>query len=101
MNIEEYIPFGKENAISRAELSMLTGINDRTIRFLIKESNDTAVDKGYGIVSSSTANGYWKTRELDDIDRYLRESDNRIKTENENNRGIRLLRNKLATEAGE
>lgn len=95
MNIEDYIPYGKENAISRAELRMLTGIDDRAIRLLIKEANKNALDNGYAILSSSSAKGYWKSTKRIEIDKYLKESDRRQKTESENNEGIRLLRERL------
>lgn len=37
MNILNYIPKGKENAISRTELMHLTGLNDRKNRELIEQ----------------------------------------------------------------
>ena len=32
MNISDYIPFGKDNAISRKKLEKVTGLSDRDIR---------------------------------------------------------------------
>ena len=37
MNILDYIPFGKENAIRRGELIRLTGLDDRSMRKLIEK----------------------------------------------------------------
>lgn len=35
INIADYIPTGRENAISRRDLAKLVGVNDRTVRDLI------------------------------------------------------------------
>lgn len=91
MNIEEYIPFGKGNAISRAELKMLTGIDDRAIRLLIKETNRKALDNGFAILSSSASKGYWKSEDAEEIKAYLKESERRRRTEIENNYYIAKL----------
>lgn len=76
-NILEYIPFGKENAVSRKELEKLTGLPDRTIRLMIKQ----AIRKGNPILSSSSAKGYWRSEDIEEIEAFLRESDHRRNTE--------------------
>lgn len=91
MNIAEYIPFGKENAVSRAELKILTGIDDRAVRLLIKEANRKALENGYAILSSSAAKGYWKSEDTGEIRAYLKESERRRRTEIENNYYIAKL----------
>lgn len=55
MNLLDYIPFGKENAVTRQELVRLTGLDDRTIRNEIKRLNR----EGVPILSSSHTCGYW------------------------------------------
>jgi hypothetical protein len=35
INIIDYIPYGKENAITRQELVIRTGLNDRAVRLMI------------------------------------------------------------------
>ena len=35
MDIVDYIPFGRENAVTRAQLRSRTGIDDRAIRDMI------------------------------------------------------------------
>lgn len=56
--IEEFIPFGNENAISRIELRLLTDKNDRTVREMIAEAVNVRkvpivnVGNGYFIVRS-------------------------------------------------
>lgn len=77
MEIIDYIPEGKENAVSRAELARLTGWKDRDIREAIKKANRAACAEGFAILSSSGAKGYWKTSDPVEIEDYCRESRNR------------------------
>jgi hypothetical protein len=65
------IPYGKENAISREDLSKLTGWDE--IKRLMRN--------GERILSSSSAKGYWRSDDPDEIERFLKESDNRRTTE--------------------
>ena len=62
MNIVDFIPKGKENAVTRGALCIYTGLDDRTVRKLIK----IARDGGAPILSSSHSVGYWLS---DDISR--------------------------------
>lgn len=48
INIEELIPTGRENAVSRKHLVSITGLNDRIIRQLISDSTAPIVNLGYG-----------------------------------------------------
>lgn len=57
MEIERYIPEGKEFAISRKELKALLGKDDRTIREWIKQANRRLEADGKVILSSSTWKG--------------------------------------------
>lgn len=77
MEIIDYIPEGKENAVSRAELSRLTGWKDRDIRERIKRTNRALAPQGRVILSSSGAKGYWITGDLAEIEEYCRESRHR------------------------
>ena len=54
MNIIEFIPYGFENAISRKDLCMKTGMNDRVIRGLIEEARRNQI-----IISNNDGSGYW------------------------------------------
>ena len=38
MDIVDYIPFGRENAVTRTQLRIMTGMNDRKIRDKISEA---------------------------------------------------------------
>lgn len=55
MNIEDYIPFGQKNAISRKRLSRMTGLPDRTIREMIGISRHTTP-----IINLQNGGGYFR-----------------------------------------
>lgn len=61
MELLNLIPYGKENAISREDLSKLTGWDDRRVRDEIKR--------------------LMRSDDPDEIERFLKESDNRRRTE--------------------
>lgn len=77
MEILNLIPYGKENAISRADLVRMTGVPDRTIRNAIK----SLIRQGNTILSSSSAKGYWRSDDISEIEQFIRESDHRRTTE--------------------
>ena len=54
MEIERYIPQGREHAISRKELRALLGRDDRVIREWIKQANRRLEPEGKVILSSSS-----------------------------------------------
>lgn len=54
MNIIEYIPKGYKNAISRKNLCIATGLNDRIVRKLIEEARRETI-----IISNNDGSGYW------------------------------------------
>lgn len=71
IDITEYIPYGRKNAVSRHELQRRTGLPDRTVRALIEDARR----KGAHILSSSADKGYWKSNNVGEIKEFLRESD--------------------------
>lgn len=77
MELLNLIPYGRDNAVSRADLVRLTGWNDRKVRDEIKR----LLRNGERILSSSSAKGYWRSDDPDEIERFLRESDHRRRTE--------------------
>lgn len=91
MNIADYIPMGKENAVSRARLVRLTGLPDRAIRDHIKRANRVLTLEGREILSSSGARGYWISDDLAEMEEYLRESTHRARTQFFNDAPIRSL----------
>lgn len=72
------IPVGAENAISRAELAKMWGVDQRTVRSIVH--NLRAEDNGdeFVIVSSSNGRtGYFKTDDPHLIHRFMRETKSR------------------------
>lgn len=95
MEIERYIPEGKEFAISRKELKALLGKDDRTIREWIKQANRRLEADGKVILSSSTWKGYWISSDLEEIRDYVQEQENRSRTQAKNDEPARRLLAKL------
>lgn len=91
MNIADYIPTGKENAISRAELARRTVLPDRTIHDEIKRANRELAKHGMAILSSSGARGYWISEDPKEIEEYCRESEHRRRQQYLNDAPIRKL----------
>lgn len=64
----QYIPYGRENAISMAQLSKRLGVCDRTVRRLVLNARSA----GYNIISGR--NGYYFTDTADqDTKRFCKE----------------------------
>ncbi|MBS4786212.1 MAG: hypothetical protein KH009_08900 [Clostridiales bacterium] len=61
--IEDYIPFGRERAIPRAELLRLTGLSDRQL----SRELANARRRGVLIVNLQDARGYFQTDDLNDL----------------------------------
>ena len=55
MKIINFIPYGKENAVSRYELTHFTGWNDRKVRRKISKAR-----KEYVILSLENGSGYYQ-----------------------------------------
>jgi hypothetical protein len=75
MNILDYIPKGKDNAITRAELTARTGLNDRVVRELISQARRDTV-----IINLSNGNGYYIPTDRAEIERYVRQETARLKS---------------------
>ena len=78
MNISKLIPYGKENAISRAELCALTGFSDRINRKYIERLRQ----QGERILSSSHYKGYWYSDDVVEIEEFIKEEDSRKASSN-------------------
>lgn len=74
MNILDFIPTGKENAISKQELMSRTGIKDEK---LIRDAIKKEVKGGAHIFSSSGHKGYWLSDDIDELEEYVRENEHR------------------------
>lgn len=55
ISIEDYIPFGKDNAVSREYLAALTQTSDREVRRMISVAR-----KEHPIINLSDGNGYYR-----------------------------------------
>ncbi len=73
MGIEQYIPYGRENAVTREMLRSLTGKSDRMIR----EEIEQARRRGCIICNDQSGAGYFQTDDLDEISRQYWQNKNR------------------------
>ena len=77
IKIVDYIPFGKENAISRQQLERVTGLSDRDVREAISLARRNTV-----ILNLSNGKGYFQPiqGEVDDlVVKYFKQEDSRLK----------------------
>ena len=74
MNIIDYIPYGKNNAISRRMLCQLTGLPDRMMRKAIEKARQQ-----YPILNSQDGSGYFQpsSEEKPLVERWLRQERSR------------------------
>ena len=70
MNIIDFIPYGKENAISRKQLSERCGLRDRVMRKMIEKER-----REYPILNSQDGSGYFRPlpEEKPLVERWLRQ----------------------------
>lgn len=92
-DILSFIPYGRENAVSRKYLCSVLGINDRTLRNAIKK----LLRAGEPILSSSHSGGYWRSNDPEEWGKFLKECDNRAVTERKN---VAKLRERYYEAAG-
>lgn len=77
IKIVDYIPFGKENAISRQQLERVTGLSDRDVREEISLTRRNTV-----ILNLSNGKGYFQPiqgEEDDLVVKYFKQEDSRLK----------------------
>ena len=77
MNIADFIPVGKDNAISLCQLVKLTGLSDRIVRDMIAlERRNTA------ILNLQNGAGYYIPSDSDraEIERYVKQEEARAKS---------------------
>lgn len=73
------IPIGRENAILREELQSKKNLDNRSVRAAIARLRRDAGD-GYAILSSSTSPaGYWRSDDIDEIQRFISETTSRAR----------------------
>lgn len=76
MNITDFIPVGRQNAVTREKLRKLTGLNDRQIREMISQARrKTPIisldNKGYFIPSED---------EKADVEKWIKQEEHRAKS---------------------
>lgn len=76
MNITDFIPEGKNNAITRNQLCNLTGLSDRKVRELIEQARS----KGEIIINAQDGAGYFRTEDLNEIEKQYKRNDRRAKS---------------------
>jgi hypothetical protein len=77
IKIVDYIPSGKENAISRQQLERVTGLSDRDVREAISLARRNTV-----ILNLSNGKGYFQPiqgEEDDLVVKYFKQEDSRLK----------------------
>ena len=77
MNIIDYIPFGKDNAISRTSLVVKTGLSDRKIRDLISKTR-----RDYPILNLQNGKGYYlpTNQDKEELEHYIKQETARAKS---------------------
>ena len=73
MMIEEYIPLGRENAVTRAQLCTLTDLSDRMVRKEI----ELARRRGCIIINQQDGRGYYQPTDLEEISVQYRQNKRR------------------------
>ncbi len=73
-DIVKYIPYGKENAISRDDLAIKIGCSDRIMRDLISKARKKTV-----IINIQNGSGYYRPTEddMEDVLKYKHQEENR------------------------
>lgn len=67
--LAEYIPYDKENAITRRDLARRVDMNDRIVRELIEQARR----EGEFICNDQDGQGYYRTDDLDILERQYRQ----------------------------
>lgn len=67
--IVSLIPVGKVNAIPRTRLARLLGTNDRSARALVQKAREC----GHIIINAQDGRGYYRTEDLDEIERQYKQ----------------------------
>ena len=77
MNIIDFIPFGKENAITRDQLKAMTGLGDRKVRNMINKER-----RYYPIINIQDGDGYFRPtqEEKDYVRKWIKQEMRRAKS---------------------
>ena len=94
MSILEYIPVGKNNAVSRAYLRSVTGMTDRAVREAIQQVNES----GVWLVCCENGTGYFKPETKEEAERYIRYSRSYLRSLAKKDREMRRAVQKMFSE---
>lgn len=92
-DIAKYIPYEKENAISRKRLSEITGLNDSAMRKEIARARRNTV-----ILNLQDGRGYYRTTNKEEIKRFIKQEEHRAKSIFYNLEGARQELQRLETQ---
>lgn len=90
MNIVDFIPVGKDQAISRRLLRTLTGLNDRDVRKEIANARRHTC-----IINNQDGNGYYIPEDKSEVEGYIKQEESRAKTILYNLNGAKEFYNKM------
>ena len=75
-HIEEYIPYGRNNAVKRADLVSMIGASDRLVRRMIEDARQS----GIVIINMQDGRGYYRPEKREDLEYYIRQEEGRVKS---------------------
>jgi len=75
-HIEEFIPYGRKNAVKRADLVNMIGLSDRLVRKLIEDARQSGVI----IINMQDGRGYYRPEKREDLEYYIRQEEGRAKS---------------------
>ena len=90
MKILDYIPFGRENAIPRAKLRYLTGLNDSAMRQEIAKARRETC-----IINLQDGRGYYRPTTMEEVDRFIAQEEHRARSIFYNLNGAKKYRNEM------
>lgn len=76
----ESIPIGKDNAITYPQLCRRWNCNERKVRYILNDLSRFDNGDNYILIRSSHGKGFYKTDNIEEIERYKRECTNRAKS---------------------
>lgn len=90
MNIIDLIPFGAENAIPRAKLRYLSGLNDSAMRAEIAKARRETC-----IINLQDGRGYYRPTTMEEVDRFIAQEEHRARSIFYNLNGAKKYRNEM------
>lgn len=73
------VPIGKENRASYSDLCDLWGVNRRMVRHILHKLSGMNTSDPYVLIRSSSLRGFYRTDDLEEIERYRQEVMNRAR----------------------